>query len=117
MEVTFSIERLEGGPRATVLRVRGHLDARHATQMLEACARAREAGQDLVLNLAGVSFIASSGVGALLALSEEFQQAGRTVYLVEPSQPVAAVLRLLNLDQFLRVEPDERAALDRLRAA
>lgn len=117
MEDAFSIDRLDGEPRAVLLRVRGHLDARRAAVMLEECARAREAGRDLVLNLAGVTFIASSGIGALLALTEEFQQAGRTVCLAEPSSTVEAVLRLLNLDQFLRVEASEQAALEALRAA
>ncbi len=117
MDRTFSIDRSDLDARTTVLRVSGHMDARHAAKMLEDCATARSARRDLILNLASVTFIASSGIGALLALSEEFRQSGLQLCLADPSPPVDAVLRLLNLDQFLRIESSEQSAVQGLRAA
>ena len=63
-------------PGGTVLlRVSGRIDAQSAAALLEECHAARSAGRNLVLNLEGVTFIASSGIGVLLALVEQFDEA------------------------------------------
>lgn len=116
MNQVFEVETAPVGTRVEVLRVRGKLDARSATVLMEQCARVRAAGRDLVLSLGGVTFIASSGVGALLALVEEFRQAEIQVRLAELSPAVESVVRLLNLDQFLAIDETEGAALSALEA-
>jgi anti-anti-sigma factor len=95
---------------AAVLRVVGRLDAKSAPQLTRSCAAIRAAGRDLILNLSGVMFIASSGLGALLTLTEEFQQANRRLRLASPSQAVLSVVHLLNLDQFLSIDASEEEA-------
>jgi anti-anti-sigma factor len=102
---------------ATVLRVNGRLDARSASTLTTRCAEIRAAGRHLVLNLAGVSFIASSGIGALLALVEDYRLARLQVRLAAISTPVESVLRLLNLEPFLHVDPSEEDATQALKAA
>lgn len=108
----FSIDR---APRegVAVLRVSGRLDAKNAQQLMTACQDARgSGGGHVVLNLADVTFVASSGIGTLLALTEEFRDAGGAVHLVSLSDAVTSVVELLNLRQFLNIGVSEQGTLE-----
>lgn len=110
MSDDFEIVTATAG-RTVVLRVSGRIETKSASQLLHRCAAVRNAGQDLVLNLANVSFIASSGIGALLALTEQFRESGTQVRFAAMSTAVESVIRLLNLDQFLSIEASEEDAV------
>jgi len=75
------------------------------------------ARQHLVLNLAEVPFISSSGIGALLALAEDFTQERRAIRIAAASPAVDSVLRLLNLEGFLALDPTEADSVQGLKAA
>jgi anti-anti-sigma factor len=107
MDDPFKIEEGIGPRGAVVLRVHGRLDARHAPELVDCCTAARVRHPDLVLNLSGVEFIASSGIGSLLSICEEHQQQGGRVRFAALSPAVDAVVRLLNLDQFLALDVTE----------
>lgn len=115
MPEPFHVETVTVDDRTTLLRVQGRLDSVSAAVLVQKCTSIRSAGRNLVLNLSEVSFIASSGVGALLALAEQFQEAANSVRLVALSPAVDSVIRLLNLDQFLPIEASEHEALSALR--
>lgn len=117
MNPDFEIESVALGPDLTVLRVRGMLDARSAPVLSEHCALVRERNQNLVLNLSRVTFVASSGIGALLALVEEFANTRCSVRLAAVSPPVEAVVKLLNLGEFLRIDATEAESAAALKAA
>lgn len=116
-DLTFRIEAGPADPRAVRLRVAGRLDSSSASALARRCAEVQGEGKHLVLNLEQVSFIASSGIGALLAVAEQFRESGRELRLVALSPAVDSVIRLLNLDQFLRIEDSEDTALSTLKAA
>jgi anti-anti-sigma factor len=107
MHEPFELVVERGSARAAVVRVRGRVDARTATRLMEESLAARGAGQGLVLNLSGVTFLSSAGVGALMVLAEKLGQEGGGLRISPASQPVAAVLGLLNLDQFLTLDASE----------
>lgn len=105
---------VEGDSRDTVgvLRLQGRLEARSAQELLRRCRDMRSRGKArVVLNLSGVTFVASSGVGTLLALTEEFKDNGGAVQLAAPSEPVRSVVDLLNLTDFLSIFESEGNAL------
>jgi anti-sigma B factor antagonist len=104
---------VEGGVRGNtvLLRVRGRLDARSAPVLLKAASDVRRARQNLVLNLSEVTFMASSGLGSLLSLAEEFRQSENRIRIAEASTAVLSVVQLLNLDQFLKIDSSEEEAL------
>ena len=102
--------------RTVLLRIRGRLDTKSASHLLRRCSAVSNAGQNLVLNLAEVSFNASSGIGALLALVEQFKETTGTVRFASLSSAVSSVIQLLNLDQFLTIDPSEDDALAALEA-
>jgi anti-anti-sigma factor len=117
MNPDFEIESVSLSHDLTVLRVSGRLDARSAPVLSAQAALVRERGQHLVLNLSRVTFVASSGIGALLALVEEFANTRSSVRLAAVSPTVDAVVKLLNLGQFLRIDATEADSAAALRAA
>ena len=94
-----------------VARVRGVLDATTVPELLKFLAPHRSRGRHVVLNLTDVTFIASSGVGVLLALDEELRSERASLRLAQLSPGVDSVLQLLNLDQFLNIDATEAAAI------
>jgi anti-sigma B factor antagonist len=83
----------------------GRLDAEAANRLRAQCASLREQGYErLALDLAAVSFVASSGVGTLLALTEEFKEFKGSLRLAALSEAVISVVSLLNLTQFLVID-------------
>lgn len=104
----FSIDRATRDGTA-ILRVSGRLDAKNAQQLMSACHELRGTGaKRVVLNLADITFVASSGIGTLLALTEEFRESGGAIHLVSLSDAVTSVVDLLNLKQFLSIGVSEQ---------
>jgi len=116
MPEEFNLTEVRTPGAAVVIRVQGHLDTKSTPALIERANRIRAQRQSLVLNLAQVTFIASNGIGGLLSMVEEFNRAGLSVRLVDLSVAVESVLSLLNLDQFLDIDPNENAALTQLEA-
>ena len=107
----FGITEIPGHEPIALIRVTGRLDLKNAKDLMEHCRRLKTTGrQSLVLNLSDVTFIASSGIGTLLALTEEFRENGGNLKLVALSNAVQSVVNLLNLEQFLQIEKDEADA-------
>ena len=111
MSEALMFEEAGGNGRAEVIRVSGRLDARTTPLLMERCGGARDAGRNLVLNLRDVLFLSSSGIGALLALTEEFREHGATLSLAETSPTVREAIELLNLEEFLVLFDTEAQAL------
>ena len=115
MPDSFGIQE-EIRDRAVLLRVRGRLDARSAPHLQEVASRVRMRQLHLILDLSGVTFMASSGLGSLLSLAEEFRQSEFRLRLASPSTAVTSVIQLLNLQTFLAIDASEEEALHALEA-
>ena len=111
MDDSFKATTAQGRSGAVIVRVEGRLDAKSAPRLLEHCRAARHAGGHLVLNLGGVTFLSSSGVGVLLVLSENARLDGGSLRIAAPSAAVRAPLELLNLHRFLVIDGGEDEAL------
>lgn len=102
MELTITDES-EGDRR--VLRLVGAVDLLSRDQLLELGGRAiaaRPAG--VAIDLAGVDFFDSTGIGALVRLAEQAEDAGITFALRNPSARVARVLQIAGLEDTWPVE-------------
>lgn len=66
----------------------------------------------IVVDLSGVEFMDSSGLGALIGGLKTARQASGDLRIAAPSEQVATVLRLTNLDRVLRPYDDVDAAVD-----
>ena len=117
MDSGLEVVRGEPHGKTVLLRARGRLDAKTAPTLLEHTRKFVGMGRNLVLNLSEVTFLGSSGVGVLLAIAQAFQDGDGAVRLVAPSAAVVSVVKLLNLDTFLKIDPTEDAALAALTRA
>lgn len=64
-------------------------------------------GKALVLDLSGVSFMDSSGIGFLVACNTRLQASGRLLALLNPSSQVRKTLALVQLMEFFKVAETE----------
>jgi anti-anti-sigma factor len=116
MSQDLEMSNLENHGRTAVLRLKGRLDVKTSPLLLQKVSEIQANGQNLVLNLAGVTFMGSSGIGALLVIVEQFQEQAGAVRLASPSPAVASVIKLLNLDRFLAVDASEEKSLSEIGA-
>ncbi|WIX98703.1 STAS domain-containing protein [Amycolatopsis mongoliensis] len=104
-------------PGVAVVGIRGEMDLATAPLMADELAAVRRTGPErLVVDLGGVAFLSSAGIGALLKLDVECGRDGVDLALI-PSEPVRRVLTLAGLTEcFTIIEPPSEEA-DRRRLA
>ena len=97
----------------TLLSVDGRLNMVAAPRLKTAIEQAVDAGRPrIVVDLGAVSFIDSSGLGALIAGLKRARQASGDLRIAGVNTQVATVLRLTNLDRVLRAHESVEAATD-----
>jgi anti-sigma B factor antagonist len=70
-----------------------------------------EGKKSLLLNLSGVSYMDSAGIGELVACYKRAAEKGATVKLLNPSGKVQDLLVLTRLQEIFEIFRDERDAL------
>lgn len=92
----------------------GELDALTADELSRALSgahRLEPAARHIVLDLTGVAFIDSSGMGVLAGSVKRARAAQGTFGLVGPSGRIAAMLRISGLDKIMPVSTDVPSAV------
>lgn len=103
------IESNEGN--VTILTLAGRLDLYNGPTLKERAASLIEAGKtQLLLVLAEVTLIDSSGMGTLLGIRSDIRAVGGTVALAEPTELTASILHN-HLGEFIPIYDDEEEAL------
>ncbi len=107
-ETRVELRGVAGSPgKAFVLRLFGDLDMKRSTDLgpvLEAVLAACPRDSRLYLDLAGVSYISSTGIGLVTALLTRGQERGVTLILVRVPSKMSVILNTLGLLSFFRVE-------------
>jgi anti-sigma B factor antagonist len=94
-----------------VVRVAGTLDTQTTLSFRSQCLDAlSEATEGLIIDISGVNFVASSGLGTFLLVNETGRTAGCPVIIAGASESVMEVLAMMNLDQFLNLQADLESA-------
>lgn len=95
-----------------VMRLNGRLDANGAKQLHEAAMESlkNDNEKNLVVDLAEVAFVASTGLATFLLLTEEYAEVQGTIVFVNATPAVMQVITLLNINQFLKLEESVEAA-------
>jgi anti-sigma B factor antagonist len=115
MSDEFWIKESEMEPPTAVLKIGGRLSAQPAKKLRIFCETLKDKGfRHLVVDMSEISFIASSGVGALIVMTGEFSVKGGSVRFVSLSQAVRRVIRLLNLERFMIIDSNEEEALAKI---
>lgn len=95
-----------------VLECSGRLNMVSAPTFRETVAKVVTDGRArVVVELSGVEFMDSSGLGALVGSLKAARQAGGDLRIAAPSEQVEMVLKLSNMDKILRTYPDGDAAV------
>jgi anti-sigma B factor antagonist len=90
----------------SIVRVGGYLDG-HTIMSLERHIdlMCRSGRKRLVLELSGLAYIASAGVGLFINLSHRLSGQGGRLELVSPSDSVKEIFTILGLDTILTIHP------------
>lgn len=87
------------------------LDMAIAAEVKAACLEAVDAGLDVVVDLSGIDFVDSAGVGVLVSVFKRTRLRGRRAAFVGVQPGVRSVLAILRLDQIFELRPDAPTAL------
>jgi anti-sigma B factor antagonist len=98
----FSAQVVGREGAATVVRLAGELDIAAAPEV-RACLLT-VGDTDIIVDVAGLTFLDSSGLAPLVAAHRRAGGHGHTVALRNPPSRVAYVLRVSGVDQVLKVE-------------
>lgn len=95
----------------TVVRPEGNLNMASAAELRTAVEQAiLEGPSRVVVDLQGVPFIDSSGLGALIGCLKTARDHGGDLRIASPGAQVAMVLKLSNVDRVLLSSPSVEAA-------
>jgi anti-anti-sigma factor len=100
MSAPLAIERTVE-PRC--LRVAGELDMSNVAELSEELRREMAVEGDVVVDLAAVTFVDSTGLQTLFSVARDLEGRGRLV-LIDPQPRVQAVFRYVMLDDRANVE-------------
>jgi anti-sigma B factor antagonist len=85
------------GDRQVVVVLRGELDVAEAAQVAASLAVVAAGGRDVIVDLAGLEFIDSSGLAALVSARQHARRAGCDLLLAAPQQQVRRMLAITRL--------------------
>jgi anti-sigma B factor antagonist len=107
---SFDTTVADGG--ATIIRATGHLDMVAAPQF-KALVASVVMGENaaIVVDLGGVDFVDSSGIGAIISGLRTCREAGSDFRIAGATAQVLAVLELTNVDRILPPYESVEAAL------
>jgi anti-sigma B factor antagonist len=109
----MQIERHDMGQRVAVLSLDGRLNMVSAPQLKATITDSVAAGRtQVVVDLSAVTFMDSSGLGALIAGLKAARQASGDLRMTGANEQVRTVLKLTNLDRVLRLYDTVQAATD-----
>jgi anti-sigma B factor antagonist len=99
MAENLALETNERGD-VTVVSIKGEVDLYTAPSLKERIADLVSAGRSrLAVDLAGVEFMDSTGLGVLIGGLKRCKEAGGSLALVAPREPVIKVLSITGLDK------------------
>jgi len=111
MILEAELERVD--PITAVFRLTGRMTLGMRLREIES--KITDAAEDgverLILDLSGIEFIDSAGLGALMILYGNMKVRGGQLRLVAPGPKVLDVLRLTHTDAILPVDPNLEASL------
>jgi anti-sigma B factor antagonist len=109
----MNIDKQDAAEGVAVLKLDGRLNMVAAPRLKEAVDQVVEGGRShVVVDMADVTFMDSSGLGALIAGLKKARQRNGDLRISGINDQVATVLRLTNLDRVLRAHSSVEAATD-----
>ena len=89
---------------AVLVKVAGEVDVSNASELRDAIdAKLPETTGELVVDLADVPYIDSTGIGVLVGAAHRAQKQGATLVVARPQRNVARVLGMLGVEKDLNI--------------
>jgi anti-anti-sigma factor len=105
----FSQKKLD--ENSVVIYPQNALDNSNAREMGEAIEKAQSAGHKyVILNLSGLDFISSAGVGSILGSVQSAREMGGDIILCDVSERIRHTFEILDLCEYLTIATDEQSA-------
>ena len=103
--------RVSGSGLARVLELEGTCDLASAPKLRESLAELRPPDvMDLLIDLSGLEFIDSTGLGLILGALRRLREAGGTLKLAGAKGAVLRLLEVTDLDKIIPLFPDVHSA-------
>lgn len=113
MAIQMASRDVEG---VTILDLKGRLMLGEGTNMLREGVRAcLNQSQKVVINLGGVEYIDSAGLGELVGCHASAANKGAVVALLNVNERIHGILQVTKLYSVFEVFKDEKAALEKLK--
>ncbi len=93
-----------------VFTLQGDIDLEHSSRMRQNLLDILGDVRAVIVDLAGVTMIDSSGIASLLEGFQEARKKGKDFILAAPGDPVMRVLKLARLDTVFQIADDVTAA-------
>ena len=114
--VSFSVSERDGGSLVVV--VRGELDLATAPDFARVVAELRvEAGASVVLDVAELAFVDSSGLNAIVAAARVVEGCGGSFVVAGPGSHIERLFEIVHLHDTVAIESSVDAALARAAAS
>ncbi len=105
---TRALNNVEG---ALILALSGYLDAHTVADFDRNTDEVIASGTSrLVLDLQGLNYISSAGIGALMSLSQRLKKSGGDLVLLQPTDKVYKILDLLGFTKIFHLSASEDEA-------
>jgi anti-anti-sigma factor len=112
----MELEILEQSPTLTRLSLKGRLDTAGVDKVEARLNAALAQDKNGVVDLSGVTFLASMGIRMLIAAAKMLSRRGKKLILIAPRPLVDQSLKHTALDDIIPVAPDFEGALALLRS-
>ncbi len=107
-----------GNPSCTVFELRGYIDAHTVIEFEKAVNGVIDGGKSqVILDISGLSYISSAGIGAMMGLARRLSQHGGDLVLLNPTPKVFAILEGLGFTRIFKIASTEDEAHEKLKGS
>jgi anti-sigma B factor antagonist len=89
-----------------LVKVEGHLTARHILSARATFNQALQEHGNIAMDLSGIQFLDSMGVGILVNLFKQMKKKGGRLIILNPSQVAKEIFEVSDMDKWLPIHED-----------
>lgn len=104
------------GEACRIFELHGYIDA-HTVIEFEKAVNAEIASglHNIILDISGLSYISSAGIGAMMGIARKLSQLGGDLVLLNPTQKVFMILEGLGFTKIFKIAENEEEAVEKLK--
>ncbi len=108
----INLKPVEGNPEACLAEMAGAIDGTTVGSFQNALEKTKAQGvRKLVLDMAGIKYVNSTGLGSLVKYADSFKSSGGGMALISVPTKVKIVIEMLSLDSYFGISADLPSAL------